>query len=286
MTQETVFADGVNIAALLDPLIMDKLRDQITVLNWVHRVNFQKGSDSVKMRKRGSLTATTAAEATDHANSQYQQVLLGTLQVQEAKVYAELSDKGRDFSAMTPEEIAAEGAQAVLDYVEQTVCGLFDGFSNSVGSTGVALTPQALRRALYTLRINKVPAPYVIVLNPTQIDDVQDAIQTAGAAVWGNSSVDFSILNGAPIAENGYAGSYLKAPVYSTNNIEGINGNADWCGAALNPMRAIGFGEDGRGVRSEVGRNIKKGVTELGCSIFFDAKEAEDVSGCGIVSAQ
>lgn len=286
MAGETVYAGGVNIAALLDPLIMDHLRSQITVLNWVHRVNFQKGSDSVKMRKRGSMTATTAAEATDHATSQYQQVLLNTLVVQEVKVYCELSDKGRDFSEITLEEMAAEAAMAVLDYVEQTVCGLFDGFSNVVGTTGVALTPQVLRRALYTLRINKVPGPYVVVLNPTQIDDVQDNIQTSGSAVWGNPAVDFSILNGAPIQENGYAGSYLQAPVYSTTNVEGINTNADWSGAALNPMRAIGFGEDGRGVRSEVGRNIKKGVTEIGVSLFFDTKEAEDASGCNIVSAQ
>lgn len=286
MALETEFSNGINVAAFLDPEIMDVLRAQITVLNWVRRVNFQRPSDSMKVRKRGTMTATTATESTDHALSEYTQSLLATLQVQEVKVYAELSDKGREFSAITLEEMAQEAATAVLQYVEQATCGLFDGFSRSVGTTGEQLTPQVLRRALYNLRVADVPGPYVIVLHPTQIDDVQDNIQSAGAALWGNPMVDFSILNGAPVKENGLAGSYLQVPVYSTTNCESINTDADWSGAALNPQRAIAFGEDGRGIRSEVDRNIKKGVTQLAVNLFFDVKEAEDLSGVGIVSAQ
>ena len=57
MANETVHADGVNIDALLDDAIMEHLRAQITVLNWVHRVSFERGSDSKKLRKRGSFTA-------------------------------------------------------------------------------------------------------------------------------------------------------------------------------------------------------------------------------------
>ena len=286
MANETVHADGVNIDALLDDAIMEHLRAQITVLNWVHRVSFERGSDSKKLRKRGSFTATTAAEATPHAKSQYKQVHLGTLAVQEVKVYAELSDKGRDFSMITVDEMAIEGALAVMDKVEQDACGLFDGFSTDVGLTLTALNAKTLRRALYNLRVNNVPGPYVFVLHPTQIDDVQDHIQDAGAANWGNPNVDFSILNGAPIRENGLAGSYLQVPVYSTTNVEGINTDDDWCGAALNPMRAIAFGEDGRGIRSRLDEDIEAGVTQIAVSMFYDVEEREDEALVQIISAQ
>jgi hypothetical protein len=175
---------------------------------------------------------------------------------------------------------------AILDKVEQDILALLDGFSTTVGTTNVALTPQVLRQATYNLRLNKVGGPYVYILHPTQVDDVLDSIQTAGAASWGNESVDFSILNGQAPAKNGLVGSYLTVPVLATTNCESINSDVDWSGACLNPSKALAFGEDGRGVRTRMMDDIEKGVRQIAIDMFYDTKEAEDLAGVGIVSQQ
>lgn len=283
---DTEYNHGVNIDALLEPAIMNNLRPKLVALAAVGRVPFQRGSDSVKLRKRGMLTATTAAEATDHTVSPYNQVLLGTLVVQQVKVYAELSDKADSFSMINLPEIAEEASIAVAQKVEQDILGLADGFSNQVGTSGNPLSPQVLRAALYNLDLNDVDGDRIIVLHSTQLDDVLDAIQTAGAAVWGNQNTDFTILNGRSLLPSGFKGTYLEVPVFQTNNVEGINADADWCGMACNARRAIAFGEDDRGIRVETDRNIKKGVTALSVDLFYDVKEREDASGVGIVSGQ
>jgi hypothetical protein len=283
---DTEFDHGVNVAAWLEPSIMDNLKAMLVALTAVGRVSFERGSDSVKLRQRGKMTATTAAEATDHATSPSSQVLLGTLVVQQVKVFAEFSDKGQKFSMIDIPEIAMEAADAVAQKVEQDILGLADGFSKQVGTTGNPLSPQVLRSAFYNLDLSDVSGSRIVILHPTQVDDVLDALQTAGAAMWGNQNVDFTILNGRSLEPGGYKGTYLGVPVFQTTNVEGINNDDDWCGLACNASRAIAFGEDDRGIRVEYDRNLKKGVTEISVDLFYDVKEREDASGVGIVSGQ
>lgn len=67
------------------------------MLNLVQLVNFKSMSDSVKLRKKGSLTATAATESTAHAISEYTQTSPATLTAAEVKVYTEISDKAIEF---------------------------------------------------------------------------------------------------------------------------------------------------------------------------------------------
>lgn len=289
MAGETTFSDDVSVAAFVENGIAEYLHANSVMLALVNKIPFVRGSDSVKQRQKGSFTATTATEATDHATSQYTRTALPTLQVQEVKVYAELSYKARDYSTITPQEMAEEAGKAVLKKLEQDILGLADGFSTTVGATGVDVTPAVLKSSFYELEANDVPGRYVHVGHPRSLHDVTDDLidATAGAAsFWANPNASLSILNGNAPQMNGYKGEYLGVDIFSTTNTESVNVGADWANLTCNPQLAISFGEDGRGIIVEIDRDIKKGVVQIAVFSFYDTKERIDGAGVYVVGDQ
>ncbi len=267
---------------LLDAEIMAQLRSLLVMAALVRHVDFG-GNKTKKLRKEGSVTATTAAEGTAHTRTDYTQTSPATLTVGEVKVYLEQSDLNRDFSPMTTDEIVRASVQAIQKKVDGDAAALFAGFSQSVGTTGVDLTPAVLRTAIATLEIADVPNPYAVVLHPTQVDNINAALLASPSPVW--ALTEMSILNGKRPELNGQKGTFLGVPVFSTTNVATANSAADYVGAAIGVGLAIAMGEDGRGVRTELGRSVSEGLTEIGVNIYFDVKEAEDLAGVKIISA-
>jgi len=94
-----------------------------------------------------------------------------------------------------------------------------------------------------------------------------------------------SILNGQRPDVNGLKGTFLGVPVFSTTNVATANSAADYVGAAIGVGRALAVGEDGRGIRTELDRDIQAGLTKIAVNMYFDVKEAEDLAGVKIISA-
>lgn len=282
MANETVFSNYEVVAAYLDTAIAPHFRASAIMPNLVHLVNFTGKSDSVKLRKAGSLTATTATEATDHATSQYDESSPATLTAVQIKVYVELSDKAQKFAQASIEELAAEAGRACAQKFDTDAMALFDSLNGGtqVGTSGVDCSPQILLQATYVLEAQNIPGPYVYVLHPTQIYDVQDDLITSGAVIWSNPT-QLSLMSGQPAQANGWKGTFLDIDVYKSTNTESVNTDADWAGACFSPQFALAAGFAG-GVETEIGRNIKKGVTELGITMWYDVKEYQDLAGVSI----
>lgn len=286
MANETNYAQYQTVAAFVDGAIAPHFRAASIMLNLMHLVNFVGKSDSYKLRKAGSVTATAATESTDHATSQYAETSPNTLTAAEVKVYLEISDKAIKFAQADLEALAREAGQAIAQKFDTDAMALFDSFNGGtqVGTSGADCSPQILLQAAYTVNAQNIPAPLVYVLHPVQIFDVQDDVLASSASLWSNPT-NLNILNGQPPAENGLRGTFLGVPIYQSTNVESVNTGADWAGACFSPVYGLAAGLAGD-VTTKVGYNVKKGVTEIGCSLWYDVKEYQDLAGVSIETDQ
>jgi len=286
MALETEFSNYQTVAAYIDTMAIPYFRSANIMMNLCALKNFAPGSDSLKLRKAGNLTATTATESTDHALSEYTETSPATLQVTQVKVYTELSDKALKFSGHSWEELAQEAGNAISQKFDQDAMALFDAFNGgtAVGTSGVDNSPEILLQASYTVRAQAVPGELVYVLHPVQIYDAQLDLLTSGASVWTNP-VRLDILNGQPPQANGFVGMFNGIPVYESKNTESINTGADWSGACFVRNLALAAGFQGT-ITTEVHRNLKKSMTEIAVDLWYDVKEASDVAGVCIATDQ
>lgn len=281
MANETVFADIQTVAAFLAADLGPALRAKLIMPNLCHIENFKVGSDSLKLRVKGSLSATSASEATDHATSQYQQSTPATLTVAEKKVYVEISDKNRLWSGADIAETLEEMVNACGDKIDIDAMALFDGFSTNAGAYGADCSDVILAEAAYKLETNNAPGPFAYALHTKQWWDVKEDVIAAAASVYTNPA-RVELFSGQPSA-NGFKGMFFDVPVFVSTNAESVNTNADWSGAclAVNHALALGLGGD---VRIELDRDIKKGVDQLAASVWYDVKEYRDLCGVQIRS--
>lgn len=286
MALETEYSNYQTVAAYLDTAIAPYFRSANVMANLVHLVNFQDKSDSKKLRKAGSVTATAGVESTDHALSEYTETSPATLLAAEVKVYMEISAKALKFGGADLAALAAECGRAIATKFDTDALALLDSLhgGTQVGTSGSDCTPGILLQASYTVRAAAIPGPFVYVLHPVQIYDVQDDLLATTASAWSNESM-LSILNGQPPLSNGFAGSFLGLAVYESTNTESVNGNADWAGGCFSPQFALAAGFAG-GIETKMGYNIKKGVAELSCTLWYDVKEYQDSAGVSIETDQ
>jgi hypothetical protein len=281
MAGETVFADIQTVAAFLAADLGEALRAKLIMPNLCHIENFQVGSDSLKLRVKGTLAATAAAEATDHAISQYQQSTPATLTVAEKKVYVEISNKAEYFSGADIAEIMSEMVTACQEKLDIDALALLDGFSTNAGAYGADCSDVILAEAAYKLEANNAPGPYAYVLHTKQWWDVKEDLVAVSGAIYTNPT-HVTLLSGQP-APNGLKGMFFEVPVYVTTNAESVNTNADWSGACMSVGHALAMGLGGS-VRVEEDKDIKKGVRQLAASLWYDVKEYRDLCGVQIRS--
>jgi hypothetical protein len=286
MANETEYSNFQTVAAYVEANAIPHFRSAAIMPGLCKLINFRNDSDSVKLRKAGSLTATAATESTDHSVSEYTETSPATLTAAQVKVYAEVSDKALKFSGHNWQELAVEAGRAIAQKFDVDAMALFDAFNGGtqVGTSGADCSPEILLQASYTVRAQAVPGQLVYVLHPTQVYDVQSDLITSGASVWTNET-RLDILNGQPPASNGYIGSFNGIPVYESTNTESVNVGADWAGACFVAGLALAAGFAG-GIEVESDRNIKKGVTAVAVTLWYDVKEASDVAGVSIETDQ
>lgn len=286
MAGETNFSAYQTVAAYVDAMAIPYFRSANIMMNLCALKNIPAGSDSLKLRKKGNLSATLATESTSHAISTYAESSPATLTLAQVKVYVEISDKALKFSGHSWEELAQEAGEAIAQKFDVDAMALFDSFNGStaVGVSGVDNSPEVMLQASYTVRAQAVPGELVYVLHPTQIYDAQLDLLTSAASVWTNP-VRLDILNGQSPQANGYAGSFNGIPVFESKNTESINTGADWGGACFvrNLALAAAFGGT---IETEILRNVQKGVTQMGVTLWYDVKEASDVAGVCIATDQ
>jgi hypothetical protein len=106
---------------------------------------------------------------------------------------------------------------ANLEKFEADHCALTTSPSNSVGTSGVALSVADLFSARYTYdTLEPITRERALFLWPVQVRDLITDLATNGGGLGGSvwTQLDVSVIQQAQLPVNGYQGSFLGIPVY------------------------------------------------------------------------
>lgn len=282
MANETEYSNYITLAAYVDSKLGPYFRASNIMSNLTASFNFSNQSKVLDLPKAGSVTAATVAESTEASNSEYTETKV-TLTAAKVVVLSELSEESMKFASANPQFLTQQQAQAISAKFDTDCMALFDGFSVSVGSTGVNIDLADLKEATYKLRLSSIPGPYVYIMHPTAVHDIQTEMVAATTSVWSNQS-EISLIGGQP-GVNGYVGNIFNVNVFESTNIESINSAADWGCACISPQFALAVGYSG-GFETKLEENISKGTIEVKTTLYYDVKEYYDLAGVLMLADQ
>ena len=123
-----------------------------------------------------------------------------------------------------------------------------DGFTTA-GSSGVVFTHDTFIAAKTALIQALVPGPYLFAMKPKSFTDwTTDLESRGGLTQWRPAAAQMQALRG-----NGYQGNYDNCDIFTSDQVQGMNSNADW-GNFLFGRGALGFKEVAQGAppRSQI----------------------------------
>lgn len=281
MANETKVSSLVTVSAYIDANIAPVLRAANVVLGIVYGLSFQLGSNSKTLKSQAAQTAAVVAEAVAATSAQFQQTAGNTLLAKKAVVLNEYSEEAELFGGLSLQQLTDEQAAAISAKIDTDVLALSAGFSSTVGTTNVALTPAILATAAYTARLANAGGPLVHILHPKATSDIQQAIITSGAAIWSNQNF-VDIMNGQA-QPNGWRGKYLNIDVYESTNVPTANAGVDRGSMTINPKLAIALATMG-GTRTLALQDVVKRTVNISTAFYYDTKEYLDGAGVQIIS--
>jgi hypothetical protein len=280
MALETETGNLVLFTDYISAQVVPFFRARNVIKNFITVEELASGSVSKKFQKNGGHTAdvvaqsgtATASERTDTAT---------TLTVQKAMVYYKPSIESVDFSR--EDELRRhrdEAVNALLTKFEVDALALSAGASQSVGSTGVDLTPAVFRNGAFLAGLTDTPEPLNAFLSNTQLYDLGDDVATS-TALYHSGGNDASVAN----AQSNVAKplpSLFGIPIYATNNVPTANASADYSGliCSKNFICAI-WNPDFKVLATEVPSN---GTYEISISMYYQVGELVDSAGCRLLS--
>lgn len=269
-----------------------------------------KPSNGIKIATAGSLWGTpddvgagvdteyNAAEDTDLTSTTFSTGVV-TASASEYGVRVDLSDTIMEdaIDALELLRVIEESMLGALMFaLDDDMCALFAGLSNSVGSSGNDLTIAQLLAAQVGLRVrgNKAPNGAAYVLSNTQVDDVEAALiaTNAAAAVYSFAADRFlGALPGEGFGmNNGNVMFFRGCPVFASGLCDTANGGADEVGACFVHSTAgnDAFAAFGlimkRAPRLRTQRDESARSTELVLTMRAAPFELRDIAGTKIVT--
>lgn len=281
MANETEYGNLNQIAAYIAANVKEYDRPFAVTNGLITFEPLQKGSKSKKFTNKGNLTAYVVAESGAATKSEYTETSV-TLTLQKAVVFFEPTHEAEAYSDKDlMSELLVEAGNALTQKFEIDALGLFNGFSQSSGSTGVDLTVAAVKEAIYKAQLNDNPDDVAVVLHATQIHDLGSAIIAATGSFFTSESHD---LAKAQTAQNPLVGYFLGTPVYRSNNVESINTAADWGGAAFSKKAIAAI--KGASYSAMAAQDPQYSTFKMSLIMDYAVGEWDDLSGCLITSDQ
>lgn len=180
---------------------------------------------TVEFPKWPLLAAADLTEAADMSNTAVNTTST-LVTADEAGIMITVTDMlGNGVSLGGLEPFALELGKALANKIDTDLLGAVAGFTNSVGTSGAALTEANFLSALYTLELGNAKGPFVAVLHPYQVNNLRTAIAGATGAVWGGLAV--------PTADVGALGSLYGVDIVQSINCASVNANADRQGVMM-----------------------------------------------------
>ena len=121
---------------------------------------------------------------------------------------------------------------------QNALCDVIDGFTASVGSTGVDFSVDDFYSAMFQLTLSSVAGPYMCVLHPRQLTDLQSSLRAEyGAMQFKPATQDMLNIHGP-----GTAGELNGVTIFTSSKVPTANAGADRAGAMFG-RGAVGYVE-------------------------------------------
>lgn len=201
------------------------------------------------------LTEATAPSAAD-TNTES-----ATITLSEIGTYFKVSDMLRDSAERDViTDLGTNAGRAIAEKMDAGVFGLFNSFTNSVGTEDGAITVDNIFEAVSTLRENKVVGPLAAVLSPRQALQLKKELATTGGANLTASEIGSSVLR------QYYIGSLAGCAIFESSLVKrDLDTDTDTelnaVGAVFAPT-AIGHAMRG-GVTMETQRQAAERATDI-----------------------
>jgi hypothetical protein len=180
---------------------------------------------------------------------------------------------------------AKQASAALIDYVELLLITDFTNASTSYNGTGVDLTVAGFLAAKIQLAYtNNGRGQMRAVLFGKQVEHLVTSVTAASGAIWGNSTMDASILSRG-IAD-GYAGTFVGVPVWASSHVQ--TSSSDKIGAiftegqaSADPAMAVAIQ---RMPYTKTAENTHEIATDLCFAMVAGVSEVVDLNRVKIIS--
>ena len=209
----------------------------------------------------------------------------------------EISDLANmtDSVGLNVERLAADMVGGYEMAVTNAICDTIDGFSATAGTSGVDLSVDDFFSALFTLEQANVATPYVSVLHPVQVTDLQNSIRAEGGALQYIAATQEMLM----AKGQGFAGSFLGVDIFKSSKVPTANAGADRAGAmmgygavgmaegAVRPIAALGGALQfpaGTVIAVEYERSSATALTSITGNAYFGVALLQDAMGVSIIT--
>ena len=297
MTTPQTFAKGVSadirLAAMIEAEVRMQLADMASIRQYITyaRDVTGSGSDTVRVRYAdvgaktpfASIGDGSALTASDMDGS------VANITVARSGLQYDVTDLfvmtgfGRD---LDPFRIAERMSYAAEARIMEIICATFDSAVSSVGSSGVDMSVDNFMDAIYALELANNPTPYLCVLHPRQLADLQAALRAEN-----NNFLSFSAQTEAMSAAKapGFVGSLLGVDIFKSDYVNLNGGSTDYIGCMFSQPGigyAIGTAQPLAGALAELRpagppvtiameRNEGSGITEIVGHLYCGAAMLE-----------
>jgi hypothetical protein len=243
---------------------------------YVKRRSLPKGKSGVTFPKYGSVTASALTEGTDITTNTQVTTTSATItptQVGLMSVLTDMADWASD-PVNTGADIGKLFADAIRAKRNQDIWALFDGFSQTAGTTNTDITEANIASCVRQLTAAKAPRPYYMAITPHVLEDLLGLYSTS-------TSITTSELRDMALNKGELAPIYGVFPLLVDNLASGTSaGKADGADAKCGVFSrdAIGMVE-GYDLKIETQRDASMRGWEIVGTSFYAVGEIDDTFG-------
>ncbi len=282
---DTTQYNDVSYSAIITDMVLDALMAAVVTpqLLQYHELAGQ-ASKAVQIPKADKFTAAAVAEGTELLNTALTDTNI-TITAAEVGIQATVTDvlEVSDIPAAHGARLRQLG-RAMADKLDVDVCALFDGFSTTIGATGVDLSIANILDAIFTLENADAASlgQIVGVLHPRQAADIRTAVDaTSGEAYSGVAGARAAQLGPAP--GPGFFGAWFGIPFWMSTNVPTVNLGADRAGGIFIRDYALGLVNKWTARVESMRWPPIRGIV-LTASAMYGVGEIEDAAGVEVVT--
>ena len=300
-TTHATLETDLRLASLLALDVLTILQDTADILDTEYIVNLGSvnglGSDTMQIGFAGYANdhlAATAAETTDVSATALTDTSVSVAVVRHAlrrdiSDLAELTSRGGNDVSL--QAFANSLVTAARLGVMDDIAAAIDSFTSAVGSTGVDLSVDTFMSAIYTLELASATGPFVALLAPRALADLQESIRSeTGPTQYLAATQDMLQIKG-----QGFQGQFAGVDIYRSAYIDATaadvksgmwgRGAIGWATGQVPPPRAnAAFANVTDWLAIEFDRDASAAISEVVAHAYYGVAVLEQARGVEILS--